>query len=108
MRCLLIIWIAYMLALTSLYCSDVANSCNDGLSKIEVLQTHDHNQDNDDTCSPFCYCSCCSVITTTFDFISFQIKKPKVAFFNKKLLLGDFDVVSNYYGNIWNPPKILV
>jgi len=108
MRWLLTIWAFYLLALASLPCSDAGNQCKDDGPKVETVQSHSHEKDKDDNCAPFCYCSCCSVSLTTFDFKLVEVEQPKVTFAEKKIALRDYQLVSKYHGNIWNPPKLTV
>lgn len=107
MKWILTIWTFYLMVLTSLPCSDASNQCED-TPKIETAQSHDHNQDSDDACSPLCYCSCCSVTIATYHFQAFEIRKPKVAVITKKIIFRDYTLTSNYYGSIWHPPKFTV
>ncbi|HUH35448.1 MAG TPA: DUF6660 family protein [Moheibacter sp.] len=102
----------YMMALFIMPCDD--------LSKQEGFQTknfpqqttqqeqHDHEQNND-FCSPFCLCNCCSAVSgivmlkNIFDVKShhnFDLPKPKTHY--KSV---DFP---NYIEDIWQPPKITV
>lgn len=108
MRWIITIWTFYLMVLSSLPCSDASNQCEDTVPKIETAQAHEHNQDSDDNCSPFCYCSCCSVSIGSFNFKPFEIKQPKVAFSTKKFTIRDYNLISRYQGNIWNPPKFTV
>lgn len=64
---------------------------------------HSHDKDND-TCSPFCVCSCCGnqgfANSTSYNFLSFKkIIGTKVFEFQSTL-------TCNYFGNIWQPPQI--
>lgn len=108
MKWLLTIWAVYLLALASLPCSDASNQCKDNGPKVETVKAHSHEKDKDDNCAPFCYCSCCSVSFASFDFKLLEVTQPKVAFAEKKITLRNHQLVSNYYGNIWNPPKLTV
>lgn len=108
MRLIITIWTFYLMALSSLSCSDGRNKCDKSIAKIEIVQSHDHNADTDDSCSPFCYCSCCSISLNSFVFKSFEIKSPKFNFVGKKIIIRDYSLVSNYYGNIWQPPKLTI
>ncbi|WP_113663115.1 DUF6660 family protein [Pedobacter nanyangensis] len=106
MKWLLFIWAFYLLGLASLPCSDVGNQCKDDGPKMETVKAHNHEKDKDDKCAPFCYCSCCSVSLASFDFKLIEIAQPKAIFAEKNLALHHHQLVSNYYGNIWNPPKL--
>lgn len=98
----------YILVLSAVPCSDVHNDCNNSKSKTELTQNHDHQQDQDDNCSPFCTCACCGASVVAIDFTPFQIKKPAEFLITQKISLRNFSFISNFYGNIWQPPKINV
>lgn len=108
MRWIITIWTFYLMVLFSLPCSDASNLCEDTAPKIETAQTHDHNQDSNDKCSPFCYCNCCSISIATYHFKTFEIERPRPAFIDKKITLRDFTLISFYSGSIWHPPKFTV
>ena len=108
MRWIVTILVFYLTALSSLTCSDGRSLFYKSLIQAEVVQSSDHPTDNEDTCSPFCYCNCCSVSISSFDFKSFEIKPPKTNFISKKIRPSDYSLVSNFYGNIWQPPKLSV
>jgi hypothetical protein len=96
----------YILVLSAIPCSDMHNECRDTNTKTELTQNHDHQQDQDDNCSPFCICSCCNANATVFNLSPFQIKAPTFFPASQKVTLRNFSFVSNYFGNIWQPPKI--
>ncbi len=101
----------YVLVLSCIPCSDETEQILPAYSSsyIHTSNTHSgHNHHNEscDLCSPFCICACCG----GFGF------EPKQIIL-KELLLADFpsdrnyytfydSFSSNFYGNIWQPPKI--
>ena len=97
----------YILVLSAVPCSDVHNDFNDKNTKTELTQTHDHQQDKDDNCTPFCTCTCCSASVIAVDFTPFQIKKPAEFSITKKITIRNFSFISNFFGSIWQPPKIM-
>lgn len=98
----------YILVLSAVPCNDVHNDCNDSNTKTELTQNHDHHQDQDDNCTPFCTCTCCSASVIALDFVPFQIKNPTVFRISEKVSLRNFSFISNFFGSIWQPPKISV
>ena len=96
----------YILVLSAVPCNDMHNKCNSKNAKTELTQNHDHQQDKDDNCTPFCTCACCSASVVALDFAPFRIKKPAEFSITKKITIRNFSFVSNYFGNIWQPPKI--
>ncbi len=93
----------YILYLISLPCIDSAYPSDD----LTVLCTHQQNQKNDDNhhdaCSPFCICSCCSLIVIVFDiqFVSKPYIKSQPLFFPPSE-----DSISNLFYAVWVPPKL--
>jgi hypothetical protein len=100
----------YMLALSLIPCGDggggivkIANH----LFGIEHERHSDHEQHSngcgDDTCSPFCVCSCCSIV----------INSPEENQFNLLLLLPPFKELPScvrnefsfdFISTVWQPP----
>ncbi|MGJ1261866.1 DUF6660 family protein [Sphingobacterium spiritivorum] len=108
MKCLVVIWAFYFIALSIVPCSDGINKCEDLSSSrqnIKDLLLHDHNQDQDDYCSPFCQCSCCSVTLTVFHFEILRISEPFSQFISDSVVITDSSVVCTYTGSIWQPPQ---
>ncbi|WP_353129775.1 DUF6660 family protein [Parapedobacter pyrenivorans] len=104
-------WFAMILAilLTVLFvmpCTDGDNRCQDeSATQTTDQMTHDHGKDKDDGCSPFCLCACCSIAVAAFHF-----HQPKLGNLIPKPILREAVIrndyfVSNYLGNIWQPPK---
>ena len=108
MKFFTLIFSIYILALSVMPCSDVHNVCNTKKSKTELTQTHNHQQDQDDNCSPFCTCACCSTSVVSLDFVPFQIKKTTEFSITQKHTIRNFSFVTNFFGNIWQPPKLML
>ncbi|TRX35207.1 hypothetical protein FNW52_12065 [Flavobacterium sp. ZT3R18] len=71
-----------------------------------VKSSSEHNQDND-ACSPFCVCNCCSSQVFAFNSIStfsFIIIKKQV---ENRIPEYKSVLTSNFYGSIWQPPQIV-
>lgn len=107
MRFLVLIFSFYLLAISVLPCSDAHNDCNNSKSKTELVQTHDHEKDANDFCSPFCNCNCCSTVAVFSHNNSYQKTSIPDLINSEKFPSFDFLFVSNYNGNIWQPPRIL-
>ncbi|WP_367916120.1 DUF6660 family protein [Leadbetterella sp. DM7] len=106
MRLFAYIFSIYILALSVVPCSDAYNDCQNDTAYKEYSQAHNHHTDHNDNCSPFCTCTCCSTsVNLKFTSHKFQITKLVVSS-QITYPVRDFSFVSNYYGNIWQPPKI--
>ena len=87
-------------------CSDAYNDCESDTTYKEYSQAHNHSTDHNDNCSPFCTCTCCST-TASLKFIPYKFRVPEpIATSKITYPIRDFSFVSNYSGNIWQPPKI--
>jgi len=106
MKWFTIIWAIYLMVLSIVPCSDAHNRCNTSKTIAASEQSHQHSQDNDDVCAPFCHCSCCSLSIAIINPDFFNGNKPLAAYPAEKVFIRDFSFLSNYYGNIWQPPKI--
>ena len=70
-----------------------------------VTSHEDHsNTCNDDFCSPFCICNCCSSALETPSKLVFQIKTPP---FSLESGIGSIQNAfsSSFNHSIWQPPK---
>lgn len=97
----------YILVLSAVPCSDAHNDCNDSKAKTELAQDHEHQQDHDDTCSPFCTCACCGVSIINMNFTPLQVKTNIVFALVQKVTICNSSLISNFFGSIWQPPKIV-
>lgn len=103
MRAIVIILSCYILAISAIPCSDGFNECE---STQATHETHNHGNDQTDQCSPFCVCACCGTVVTLKMFrVSTQVAKLPIKE-KQKFPVKEFDFTSNFYKNIWQPPKI--
>ncbi len=89
-------------------CSDAHNECKKSNTSANYSEEtkHNHKNDHNDFCSPFCTCSCCNTVVA-LNFSTFYLKKSKLVVPNsEKIAIKEFSFISNFYGNIWQPPKI--
>ena len=99
MKAIVFFMAIYILVLSAVPCNDMHNKCNSKNVKSVLTQNHNHQQDKDDSCSA-------SVVA--LNFTPFRIKKPAVFSITQKIIIRNFSFVSNYFGTIWQPPKITV
>lgn len=97
-----------MLILSFLPCGDTKDCkvLDSGKESFAQTNHHDHQEDAE-SCSPFCTCACCG------SNIGFNFQCPVLitdntpSFFphRESIILENHAFASNFYGNIWQPPK---
>ena len=107
MKIFAIIFGIYFLGLTTMPCTDAFHDCQNKTNNSFITgQTNKHQPGSSDNCSPFCLCSCCNA-TTTFKITDNKILLTVLPFLPKSITpVKDVNFVSEFYGNIWQPPKI--
>lgn len=95
----------YMATLSVLPCSDMHNECKDFKAKTEFARQHNHSEDNDDNCSPFCTCSCCNAYVTVFPFQPLTLSDPSAFYRAEKFSIQRCSFARGYLGNVWQPPR---
>lgn len=106
MKFLVAIFNIYLLALSVMPCTDVHTTCSSESAILTIAENHDHASDHNDTCSPFCVCSCCNTIGT-LHFTEYYLKSAKqYVALHAKFAVRAIVYDSNFFGNIWQPPKI--
>jgi len=91
-----------LLLVTSPCCSD--ENCDDDMKK-EYVDNHsqDHEDNDNDTCSPFFTCGTCS----GFVFTRMEVDFKEVAFVKHIIAcVYKSQFVSDFFSKIWQPPKI--
>lgn len=108
MKYLAYIFSLYLFVLACLPCSD-NTECGDyaPASQAARTDTHQDHSHEAETCSPFCICSCCGQQVPQLSF-SNPLPEPKAPFGEetKNYSLYRSSACSDFYGNIWQPPKI--
>jgi hypothetical protein len=87
-------------------CADTAEKCLKS-NEATTSQTGNHkeSQEHNETCSPFCICACCGH-QAAFNIFPASIKYIKPFKAEKQTPVYNQNIVSAYYGNIWQPPKL--
>ena len=93
----------YLLLLPGITCAGTDN-CSD-IPEHAVSQATNHADDDEDGCGSFCTCSCCvHIVSVNFQSPVISIDKP----IEKNTTLSfyhNISLPSNYFGNIWQPPR---
>ncbi len=99
----------YILVLSCLPCGDMEDCKVLSDDNISFSTTsHSEHQEDTETCSPFCICACCGTnIAYNFFFPTYTPEKQPNFYSQKsKIVYANDSFSSNFYGNIWQPPKI--
>jgi hypothetical protein len=103
---LTILFAFYILILPCIPCEDI-NICKDNTkSEVTSTTTEQHESSENEKCNPFCSCACCGQIL----YPNFQYKKEAAASKplgnpKQQFLYINITLSSNFFGNIWQPPK---
>jgi predicted aldo/keto reductase-like oxidoreductase len=65
---------------------------------------HDHSSGEQDLCSPFCICTCCSTQMNVPDYFRFQV--IRFTFNDDKNSFFKAHVNNAVFATIWQPPKL--
>ncbi|WP_343559330.1 DUF6660 family protein [Sphingobacterium sp.] len=107
MRVIVFILITYILGLSFVPCSDANMRSEVTVMETQLNEPHDHREDTSDSCSIFCYCNCCSGNITVFEYQLPKIEGiPISIYFDNRMPVLDIPISSNYFGTIWQPPKV--
>ncbi len=104
MKGMAIILLVYFSALFLVPCSDGLNLCGEPAASAGQAE-HDHSEDSDDHCTPFCQCACCGVSVTIFHLYVPGLEAPVTYFSPARMARRDFPFFSAYSGSIWQPPR---
>jgi hypothetical protein len=91
----------YILALSSFACTDVDVRAEKTTSQISARQPS--NPHEDETCSPFCICSCCGSMAVHF--LEKTPLKPREIIFNTCFPSPKSNTIDISF-SVWQPPKI--
>jgi len=101
MKLLTVIFSFYILFISCMPCTDVADFKQTG--NLKITQPTCSNPHEDETCSPFCVCFCCGSVAVNTT-ISTEIKI--VEFNQEKTFKNNPIKIKNISFSIWQPPKI--
>jgi len=97
----------YIFLLPGVPCTDT-DECKDNSQTASVSSFTDHkdHQHENETCNPFCNCTCCAQIF----YPSFQPEKVVAAKplgnLKQQFFYTNISLSSDFFGNIWQPPKV--
>ena len=78
--------------------------CSDGhtCEEEQIELTHDHSQDEDDHCSPLCFCTCCGMSYTIPSFKMKTLQTIIESFHSSYNYL--YNYISLLPSSVWHPP----
>jgi hypothetical protein len=104
MKPILLIFSIYLLLLPGIACTG-ADNCSEELTNT-VGRATSHGEREKEDCGNFCNCSCCvHIVSVNFQLSAISIDKP-VSEGTKHSFYHNISLPSNYFGNIWQPPKM--
>ena len=101
MKWIILIFSLFIIYALTLPCADKKDQC----AKIHTEKVpENHNDDLSDNCSPFCFCTCCSIIVVLSCY-HFDCKPIPV---NE---ITDFSIIQSHFAgyipSVWQPPKTI-
>ena len=95
----------YILLLPCIPCTDKAECDNDSKTETPQSTNHQKHQHNEEACSPFCNCACCGqTLLSSLNLTKNIIAKPLLQQ-KQQYCYNNITLTSNFFGNIWQPPK---
>lgn len=101
-----------MLALSLIPCGDGGGGIVEIVNHLtgiehQHISDHEHHSNGcgDDTCTPFCVCSCCSMALDVPIKLSFQVEYLPPTPIKSPTSFSTF-IPSSFHLSIWQPPKL--
>lgn len=105
------IFTIYMFVLSLIPCGDGGGGFVELVNHyfgVEHQHISDHKQHSnscgDDTCSPFCICSCCSTTISAPEKLPFQVTSPPPIPSRTPSFFSNINP-SSFFASIWQPPR---
>lgn len=102
----MLIFSIYLLVLPGIACADTDNCTDELQSSVTQTGNNTGHENEKEDCGAFCTCSCCvHIVSVNFQSAVIICDKPLLK--NKQLsCYCSISLPSNYFGNIWQPPKM--
>jgi hypothetical protein len=100
MKYFLLLFSLYILTLSSVPCV-----CEDMCEDENIEQTTQHEQEQDENCTPFCTCACCHTVVTAYKYVALN-KKQSFALPINYPIVKVKDFISTTLNANWQPPKM--
>ena len=104
MKIVALILSVHIFALSMFPCTDVGVCGAADGDKVEHSDDHDHSGEHEDTCPPFCVCSCCGIVFTFLELndLPIQIYTPNYSYSHHY----QFDYAYLHHNSLWRPPAL--
>jgi hypothetical protein len=103
-KTIMLIFSIYLFLLPGIACAG-EDDCKDELENV-AAKTTNHNEHEKEDCGNFCTCSCCvHIVSVNFQLPLISIDKP-IGESARLSCYNNISLPSNYFGNIWQPPKM--
>jgi hypothetical protein len=104
MKWFAVIFSIYIIYLVTLPCVDNTSACMKTNTE-NVPHSHDHDgNDIPGECSPFCFCSCCSI---SIVITNFQIDLKPVEIIDYFYTPDYKSTLARYITPVWQPPRLI-
>lgn len=94
----------YILVVSLLPCGDMSECHENTKVSFSASTNHDNHKHDNETCSPFCICSCCG--STVINLDNMATFSDFVLLHSKAFPVFKQTFISVEYFHIWQPPKI--
>ena len=105
LKLIFLIFSMYLLVLPSITCIETDMCTGDLQSEVTQKDNYPKNENEPEDCGSFCTCSCCMhIVSVNYQFAEIEISKTLVST-QLHFFYNNISLPSNYFGNIWQPPK---
>ncbi|MBS1752782.1 MAG: hypothetical protein KF741_06270 [Ferruginibacter sp.] len=104
MKIIVFLFSLYLLALPGISCAQSIGCANEIQNSTAKSENGKQHQDED--CGTFCTCTCCVHVVTVNQFLSQAVIINNTGNHHNYFNYSKHKIPSNYFGNIWQPPRI--
>lgn len=105
-KLLTIIFTFYIMLLPCIPCTD-SKECDTTKTAISFSSNnHQEHQHENEACNPFCGCACCGQTLLSFLHLNKIVTTHSLAEKKQASFYNNSSLPLNFYGNIWQPPKL--
>lgn len=104
-------WLTYILPLYIFVLGIMP--CTDQLAtqtpiNVGHLESDSHEHEHHDTCTPLCSCSCCGAHISQVSLFCYESPERPLVYQLTNFAFKKESPVSEYKGNVWQPPRVEV